>query len=317
VKYRFSVPAFFLIAAVLAPVAAAAQEVTIRFYDRTLYFAGPGETNPVSVLTTIRNTGSDTLRFKLADDRAFSVDFVARTVRNGLLQQTPTLVRKRTAHQTVFFREIALETGESYSFIENLKDYLDIVDPSVYYLEARFYPELYKTRDTVTHSNQLVLEVLPAPSVAAGNPLPVDMDTLAILVPESISPDRVVEQTIVARQRSQWDRYFLYLDIEEMLKKDPVRSRKYRAASAEERRRQVNTYKADLQQTRIDQDIVAIPAKYQVERTVYEQDEGTVTVLEWFKYDTFTEKKRYTYYVHQRDDIWRIYNFIVENLGTE
>jgi hypothetical protein len=54
-----------------------------------------------------------------------------------------------------------------------------------------------------------------------------------------------------------------------------------------------------------------------VERTIYSQDEGTVTVLEWFRYDTYTEKKRYVYYVRQRDDVWRIYNYVVENLGTE
>jgi hypothetical protein len=70
-------------------------------------------------------------------------------------------------------------------------------------------------------------------------------------------------------------------------------------------------------QTRIDQDIVAVPNQFQVERTIYSQDEGTVTVLEWFRYDTYTEKKRYTYYVRQRDDVWRIYNYVVENLGTE
>jgi hypothetical protein len=308
---------FLILIIYLAGQALFAQEVNIKFYDRTIYFAGNAADNPVYVQVTVKNNGPDTLRFKLADDRVFSLDFVARTVRNSLLQQTASLVRKRTAHQTVYFREIALESGESYSFTENLKEYLDISDPSVYYLEARFYPELYKPRETLVASNQLTLEVRPTPSVAAANPLPIDTDTLDILRPESISPDRVVAQTITARQRSQWDRYFLYMDVEAMLQKDPNRNRKYRASSTEERRRQVNTYKADLMQTRIDQDIVAVPNQFQVERTIYSQDEGTVTVLEWFRYDTYTEKKRYTYYVRQRDDIWRIYNYIVENLGTE
>ena len=40
-------------------------------------------------------------------------------------------------------------------------------------------------------------------------------------------------------------------------------------------------------------------------------------VLEWFKNDTFSEKKRYTYYVRQRDGIWQIYGYTVDNLGTE
>ena len=47
------------------------------------------------------------------------------------------------------------------------------------------------------------------------------------------------------------------------------------------------------------------------------QNEGTVTTTQWFNYNTFKEKKKYTYYVRQRDGIWQIYDYTVENLGTE
>ena len=42
-----------------------------------------------------------------------------------------------------------------------------------------------------------------------------------------------------------------------------------------------------------------------------------LTAGQYFNNGTFTEKKRYTYYVRQRDGIWYIYNYIVDNLGTE
>ena len=32
------------------------------------------------------------------------------------------------------------------------------------------------------------------------------------IMPMDISPDKVVEQTIIARQKSLWDQYFLYMD---------------------------------------------------------------------------------------------------------
>ena len=76
-------------------------------------------------------------------------------------------------------------------------------------------------------------------------------------------------------------------------------------------------FKADLMQSRIDTDIVSIPSKFQIETTTYSQTQGTVKVIEWFRNTTFTEKKRYTYYVRQRDGIWQIYNYTVDNLGTE
>ena len=69
--------------------------------------------------------------------------------------------------------------------------------------------------------------------------------------------------------------------------------------------------------SRIDTNIVAIPESYQIERTTYAETEGTVSVLEWFQNKGFKEKKRYTYYVRQRNGIWYIYDYSVYNLGTE
>ena len=154
-------------------------------------------------------------------------------------------------------------------------------------------------------TNRLTLEVKPSPSAAAVAALPLSNSNKDILKPQSISPDQVVEQTIIARQRSLWDQFFLYMDIEEMLMSNATRSRKYRSESA------------DMQHEKLDKDIVSIPEKFVIERTLYSATEGTVTVKEWFAYDTFKEIKRYTYYVRKRDGIWQIYDYSVENLGTE
>jgi hypothetical protein len=54
-----------------------------------------------------------------------------------------------------------------------------------------------------------------------------------------------------------------------------------------------------------------------MERTEYNNQEGTVTVLEEFNYGNFTERKRYTYYVQRRDDIWTVVDYSVVNLGTK
>ncbi|MBQ2596375.1 MAG: hypothetical protein II581_00580, partial [Oscillospiraceae bacterium] len=70
--------------------------VSIKFFDRTMYYPGSAEDNPIYVHVTIKNKGPETLRFKLADDRMFSADFSAFTVKNTRLEQTASLVRKRT-----------------------------------------------------------------------------------------------------------------------------------------------------------------------------------------------------------------------------
>ena len=279
-------------------------EVSIKFYDRTMYYPGDADSNPVYVYITLSNTTSETLRFKVADDKMFSVDFIAFNVKKAQLPSTQGLIRKRTTNQTVYFRE-------------NLKDYLEIKDPSIYYVELRFYPELYRNKVNYLSSNRLSLEIRPSPAAAASSTIPVESTSAIVLHPEDISPDKVIEQTIIARQKSLWDQFFLYMDLEEMLKRDPARSRKYNSVSADERADMLRAFRADLMLQRIDYDIVAIPSKFYIETTTYSQTEGTVKVLEWFKNDNFQERKRYTYYVRQRDGIWQIYDYTVDNLGTE
>lgn len=291
--------------------------VSIKYYNRTMYYPGSQDSNPVLVHISIKNNSTETKRFKLADDRMFSIDFDVITIKNQTLPQSENLIKKRTTNRTVYFREIALDSGEEYSFTENLKDYIDITNPAVYYADLKFYPELYKSKYISLDSNRLTLEVRPSPSAAASSILPVTDNTAELLKPEDISPDKVVERTIIARQKSLWDQYFLYMDIEAMLQRDAVAKRKYNAVSADERARLLKNYKADLMQSRIDNDIVAVPESFEIEKTLYSRTEGTVTVTEWFKYPNFREKKSYVYKVRQREGIWQIYDYVVTNLGTE
>ena len=292
-------------------------QVSIKLYNKTLYYPGESLDNPIYVHITVANKGSETLRFKLADDRMFSIDFSAFNSKNKKLPYTEEIIKKRTTDRIVYFREIALETGEEYSFVENLKDYVQITEPAIYYFELDFFPELYKSKFNKIESNRLRIDVKPSPSVTGVTKIPVSSEIISVLKPETISPDKVVEQTIVARQKNLWDQFFLYMDIEKMLTRDQARKRKYTTLSDIERNRMIQDYKLDLMQSRIDNAIVAIPESFYIEKTVYTQTEGSVSVIQWFKYDTFKEKKRYTYSVQKRDEVWHIYDYTVENLGTE
>ena len=291
--------------------------VSIKYYNRTVYYPGSADEAPVFVHVTIKNDGAETLRFKLADDRSFSMDFNAYTVKNARLEQTENIIEKRTTNQTVYFREIALEQGEEYSFVENVKNFLKIEEPSVYYLELFFYPELYKSKYLTLKSNRLTLEVRPSPAAVSSNFVAVKNESVELLKPLDISPDKVVEQTIIARQKSLWDQYFLYMDVESLIQRNPSLKKKYISGSAEERQRMIQSFKGDLMQSRIENDIVAVPESFQIEKTTYSPTEGSVTVIEWFKYPNFSEKKRYTYKIWQREGIWKIYDYTVVNLGTE
>jgi hypothetical protein len=313
---------FFLTFSVY-PAETGAEDIafSIRFFDRRVYHV---ESRPIYVQITVANRGPSTYRFKLADERAFSVDFDVRTTGNRGLEPARNLVRKRTQSGRVFFREIAVESGESFSFIEDLRDYADLHEPGSFVVQARIYPELYRTagaadgdaEGAAVLSNRLSLNirppVIPGPE---GIPLAMDEETGAVLVREKLAPDEVVEYFINARQRSQWEKYFLYLDVDSLISRDPVRRRQYLAESEEGRGRMAASYRREVQAG--GDDIALSPSEYTLERTEYGVLEGTVTVLEKFRMVNYTERKRYTYYLRRRDDVWTIVDYSVVNLGTE
>ena len=306
----------------------------IRFFDKRIYYL---EQDPIHIQVTLTNNGPSPFRFKLADDRVFSVDFDVRSTANRAVEAADLLVRRRSQSQQVYFREISIEAGESFSFVEDLKEYATLVQTGAYVVQARIYPELYQTADNSSganfaispgrilaaagapiESNRLSLNIRRRPILdSAGIPLELDVETNAVLVRENLPPDQVIAYLLSARQKSQWEKFFLYLDLESMLARDAYRRRQWNAESEEGRRRMIARYREELQSATADGDISVIPMNYTIERTSYNAQEGAVNVLEYFRVGTYTEKKRYTWYLEKRDDIWMIVDYSVVNLGTE
>lgn len=302
------------------PLRASDIAFNIRYYDKRIYYVQGSSDDPIFVQVTIANNSPLTYRFKLADERMFSVDFDVRTMSNRTVQATDLLIRTRTSNQQVFFREVAVEPGESFSFIEDIRNYAILDQSGSFIVQAKMYPELYRAGGgpAPLESNRLSLSLRP-PSLPGpqGIPLAMDVETNALLVREKLGPDQVVEYILTARQKTQWEKFFLYLDLEAMVSRDPVRRRQWLAESQEGRQRMVGRYRTELQGSVVDGDIAAIPMEFQIERTSYGSEEGTVVVLEKFKTGNYIEKRRYTYYLHRKDDIWTVVDYSVINLGTE
>ena len=79
----------------------------------------------------------------------------------------------------------------------------------------------------------------------------------------------------------------------------------------------IKLFKEQLKEERIEQEILVIPTIFEVAKTTYTRFEGTVQVIEKFAYRDYTEIKRFTYYLRRMDKYWIIYNYQIQNLGTE
>jgi hypothetical protein len=315
--------------------------LSIKFYNKQIYYSKDGS---IYIQLTITNNSPELYRFRISEDRVFSIDFDTRTQENRAVEAAGFVVRRRSESSQVFFREMELESGESFSFVEDLRNYSQLDKEGSYIVSAKLYPELIRNQDrsrpqplnngmfvstSATSaavssaekpivSNRLSLQIRPpAINDEDGVPVALSVETGAVLVRERLAPDDVISWTLHARQRSQWEKFFLYLDLEAMIARDGGRGRQWRAESEEGRRKMLATYQSDLKAARIDGDIVSIPSEFQIERTNYNETEGTVIVQERFKYSDFTERKRYTYYLERRAGIWIVVDYSVINLGTE
>ncbi len=305
--------ALFLIILSTAAAAPEGIDFSIRFYDKQIYFPD----SSIRIKAMVTNNTASPYRFNLADRRIFTLDFEAVTMSNRMLPHAANFTIQRGSNQPVFFREVSIAPGEEFAFIEDLTGYVEIGEPGAYVVSARFYPDLAtgNSPDFIA-SNRLTLSIRPGASENALEGA-IDEETGAVLRREALPPDQVVAYTLRARQKSQWDKFFLYLDIESLLNRDPARQREYTRYSEERRRRMIEEFRENLKQERVDTDIIQIPASFEIIRTAYTPSEGSVQVVQRFRYPDYTEIKEYTYHLRLRDTVWYIYNYEVRNLGTE
>ena len=294
---------------------AVAQPVDVRiaYEDKQIYVPN----SDIFVKFTIRNDSGQTYRFKLAENRMFSADFDVRTLANQPLPPARQFTTERTSNQQLFYRDVSLEPGEEFSFVENLADYVELDEAGVFVVNARFYPDLVEGDAVLAAGNSLSLTVQPDLRDEELIQARIDQETSAILERASIPPDDVVEYTIRALQDGAWNRYFLYMDLEGLLLSSPQRARAYRRMNEPSQRERLALFEDQVRNQLEAPELSAVPSDYEMVRTTYDPNEATVIMDLTFTYPTFTETKRYTYFLRRRDSVWYIYDYAVTNLGTE
>jgi len=298
--------AFSVFAAVAQP------DVSIRFFDKRVYYTD----SEIFLKITISNPSSIAYRFKLAEERMFSLAFEAYTPSNRILDASDAYKRTIASGSPVFYREIALEPGEEYSFVEDLRRYVRMDEAGAYRVRVLFHPELLRPNSSPIYSQDLVVSVRPS----AGIPSLLEtlsVETGEILRAERVPPDEVIRRTIEARQKGRWNEFFLYLDLQALLSRNPEKKRIYDKESDDGRRRILDRYKEELEKEIVDNDIVTIPYWFDILETRYSASAGVVRVLEKFQYQQIKLIKEYTYQLQKRDDVWYVVGYSVLNKGTE
>ncbi len=289
-------------------------EFSIRFYDKEIYFPD----SRIYLRAELYNNSPETYRFKVSPERVFNIDFEVKTLSNETLEHSKEFIIDKTSDQPVFYREYSLEPGERYAVVEDLTRYVSIRIPGVYLVKAHYHPELsIGPVPPSIPSNSLTLSVQPGSS-EVGPTIIIDRDTGLELQQLPIPPDEVIDYLLKARQKGDWNKFFLYIDLERLYLRDRGREESYiRRMSDAERRAALLAYRTSLTQATTIDDLLLIPREFEIIKTIYTQTDASVLAIEKFAHPDFTEIRQYTYYLSKRDRIWLLENYEVKNLGNE
>lgn len=321
---------FCLIGSVM-PLFSQGIEVNIRFWDKQVYYSNNSDQD-IEILVTITNNSPETWRFKLADERCFSIDFAVRSMDNRLLEASEQLKNTRASHRPLYVRDIRLESMESFSFRENLRNYVPLEQSGSFMVSLAFYPELLQfdpssmpmgeeRQDTAfkLDSNMISLPLQKKPIFKDSEKTAVTLldESGALLERIQMPPDQVVSYLLDARIKGEWEKFFLYIDLESMIQKDGRRRRAWLSESEEGRQNMLAQYRLDLMNSQVDGEISTIPIEYRILNTRYSPNEGEVRVYEKFRDGRYISNKEYVYTLKKRDNIWLIAGYSVFNLGVE
>ena len=311
----------FAFALVSANLLAQDLDVSIRLYNERIYFPG----TPIQVLVTVFNDSPEPVSFDLAHNRAFNVSFDVRDETNTPVSSTPEFTTARQPNQQIFYRSLNLQPGEQFSFYEELNRYVEIREPGQYIVQARFFPRLQNgTPARAQSSNAMNITIRPGQTEAIQE----DMRFAAIaethLQQERQAPDDVIRSMLRARQQDNWDRFFLYINLEKLYRQTPANDRRFIRLSQQSQLEELQQYRAELEQMPSDAGLVAIPDSFEILRTEYIRENslglqpgGTVTARLGFQRDGYRERREYTYRLEPRDGFWEVVGYEVANLPNE
>ena len=308
---------FFLI--LLTPVFSATGDVTcsIRYYNKKIYYTG----DSIELRVELYNNSPDNFTFQTADPKYFNTTMLFKDITGKELKDKYKISRNIAAAQTVFYRNMIIQPGEIFAFNIQLNDLLDISESGTYFIQLEFFPDLYDNKSI--RSNVLDLSIRPNMGINEVQRI-IDQETGEILKREKKAPDEVVKYTIEALQKTEFDKYFLYLDLEKIMLKSQDRLERYNRLSEVDRKKYLEEYKQMLiknmqvdRGTATPESIIYKPFTYNIVKTWYTDRNAEVIVMQKFKYEQLTEVKEYTYRLRKNDNIWIIHDYMVMNKGTE
>jgi hypothetical protein len=286
------------------------------------------ENDDVYINVKIINKSDEVKFFKISDNKIFSFDFQMVTMNNKSIEHNIEYITAFHRIQNNFYSTIKIEPGEGYLFKARLNDYYKLDTAGQYFIKCNYYPELkvynynVESNENIQLTNESINNIITSNQIAL-NIRPSNIKENIFTEQQSVEiekkeyatkrpPDEIVSYMLKARMNKEWEKFFLYIDLESIILTNNNFRQRYLKADIERQKQIIKEYKEYLKRDRID-DISFLPTEFHILKTEYTEGVGKVYVLINFKYQDYNEKKYYTYFLNKKGNIWYVTSYEVYN----
>ena len=286
-------------------------EFNIQFVNKRVYFLG----DPIKVKIQIINRGIKRYLFNVSDEKVFSFDFEVLSRENQPVEHSKEYYLKRNMWEAVFVNKVSLETDEIYGVIIDLNEWFNFEKSGEYYIRGIFYPNLITDSSIKIYSeNELPLELRPAYPQKTREV--VKKEITKRIKAQPLPPYQVVNLLIKSLIKNDFDTFFLYINFDKFIMQFSNARKEYIAAKDVDKPKVIKKFKDYLMGKNKLESLPfseSRPVSYKIKKTLIENNNAQVEVIETFKYAALIEKKLYRYYLHKYGDIWLLERYEVIN----
>ncbi len=290
--------------------------VSLKYHNKQMYFVN----RPIIVEFQIVNRGYSPFLFITSYNKMFTFDFEILKPTHREVAHSREYTVRTTQFEPILNDEIALKNNEEYGVRIDISRWFDLNEPGEYLIKGVFYPHLKTGADDdirIYTENELFLTLNPPFEEQVQKAR--ELEEIKKMKAENLPPYDVIKALLQALQTRDYERYFLYIKFDKFILQFSRAREKYIAAHDIDKPAVIGEFKQYLEGLNRLEEVPfseTIPADFDIEKTVIEKRNATVTVIETFKYLQLVEKKRYTYYLHLYGDKWLLESYSVVNIGS-
>lgn len=268
----------------------------VKFSNETVYFLG----KPIIIKVEVTNRSYNNYFFQIANDISYNFNFIIISSDGEQLDYKEEYILRRRSIDKIFTKEIMLSPNESYSIEIDINEWFDFKKDGSYFIQAIFYPYI-DSSERIISQNVLKLNLKPrveGESQAVKKVFQTEVERTKL---KDIPPYKIVELHLKARQRREWNEFFLYIDFDSFIMNYPSYRDKYKYASESSRINIIEDFKNYLISTFYN-DLLY----FEIRRVLIEFDKCKIDVYLEFSYKSFIEKYQAEYYLRLKDQTWLI-----------